>query len=150
MQLAAAGLFQFFEDFSFIIQIITFSYILFWLYITFRDAQILFGLSAIIAAYFTLLNPLPTIVLVVFFAAFMMMGMHFQMLIQFGLYPLLRFFGIELEHPEMAEQQQMHAIEKKLMEGKELTQQEINFLEKNQQKQLQYQKNIQQYMRPPA
>ncbi|MFH1200049.1 MAG: hypothetical protein V1708_03205 [Candidatus Micrarchaeota archaeon] len=146
--LHAASIFTFFDDFSFIIQILTFTYILFQLYITFRDSQILFGLASIVAAYFTVLNPLPTTVLVVFFAAFIMMGTHLQMLIQFGVYPLLRIFGVELEHAEMAEQQHMQKIEKKLMEGHELDDSEVQFLEKHQQKQAAYQKNIQYYMRP--
>ncbi len=142
------GIFDVLGDLKFVIQIIVFSYILFWLYMTFRESQLLFGLSAIIDAYFVLLNPLSTAILVVLFVAFVVMGAHFQMLIQFGLYPFLRFFGVEMEHPEVAEQQHMQNIEKKLQNGLELSQQDIDYLEKTQMKQAEYQKNVQRYMRP--
>ncbi len=143
-------IFGFLSEMHFVLQVIVFAYILYWLYINFRENQILFGLSSIIAAYFVILNPITTTTLVVLFVAFAVMGMHLQMLIQFGVYPLFRFFGMELEHPEMAEQQQMQAIEKKLMEGKELSHDEVKFLEKSQQRQMEYQKHVQQYMRPSA
>ena len=148
--LAIWDIFGFLDQMQFVLQVIVFSYILFWLYITFRENQILFGLSSIVAAYFIILNPITTTTLVVLFVAFVLMGTHFQMLIQFGVYPLLRFFGIELEHAEMAEQQKMHGIEKKLMEGKELNNDEVRFLENHQAKQMEYQKQVQQYMRPQS
>ncbi|MFH1106946.1 MAG: hypothetical protein V1787_03545 [Candidatus Micrarchaeota archaeon] len=143
VSLQAAGLLQFFDDFAFVIGIIVFAYILFWLYASFRDVPILFGLASIVAAYFTILQPLPTIVLVVIFGAFIMMGMHFQMLIQFGVYPLLRFFGVEMEHEGMQEQQHMQAIEKKLSHGEELTREEEDFLKKRENTQQQYQQKVQ-------
>ncbi|MBU1197557.1 hypothetical protein KJ765_03510 [Candidatus Micrarchaeota archaeon] len=144
------GILDVFTDLKFVLQVIVFSYILFWLYMTFRDVQVLFGLGAIVAAYFVLLNPISTTVLLVLFFAFVLMGMHFQMLFQFGLFPLLRFFGVEMEHPEMVEQQKMQKIEQKLMHGQELSADEVSFLEKSQRKQMDYQKNMQQYMRPPT
>ncbi len=152
MGLTSAGLFpllgilETIEDLGFVFKIIVFAYMIFWLYMNLRDSPIIFAVGSIIAAFFILIQPLPTIVLVIIFVVFNTLGMHLQFLLQFGLFPLARFFGIEMEHPEWAEQQRMQGIEQKLKAGMDLSYEEEQYLEKMQKRELEYQKKMQQKM----
>lgn len=137
------GIFETIADLDFVIKIMTFSYMLLWLYSQLRDAQILFGIGVMISGYFLFIQPLPTIIIVILFVVFVSLGMHLQMLIQFGVFPLFRFFGIELEHPEMREQQEMQNIQRKMQHGEELNEQEEKFLEGQQKKDYEYQRQMQ-------
>ena len=110
-------IFQTIGDLDLVIKIMAMSYMILWLYAQLRESMLLFGLGTMLAGYFLFINPLPTIIIVIIFVAFVSLGMHLQMLFQFGLFPLLRFFGIELEHPEVAEQQKMQSIEQKVRRG---------------------------------
>ena len=134
------------EDFDFVIKVFVFAYIEFYLYMQLRESQLLFGIATLIASYFLLYQPIPTIFLVVLFVIFFTMGAHLQFLIQFGLYPLLRIFGIELEHPEVAEQKKMQEIQKKLQNGLELEEMEERWLEAQQKKDANYNKKMQERM----
>ncbi len=136
----------FFGDMEFVVRVFVFSYMVYWLYVNLRDAQILFGLGTVVAAFFIYVQPVATTILVVIFVIFITMGYHLQFLIQFGLYPLLRIFGVEMEHPEMAEQQKIHAIEQKLRQGLELDNEEEQFLDKVQKREADYQKKMQERM----
>ncbi|MFH1258191.1 MAG: hypothetical protein ABIG96_06575 [Candidatus Micrarchaeota archaeon] len=137
---------QMISDLGFTFQIMIFSYMTFWLYMNLRESQVLFGLGVIIAAFFVFIQPILTNIFVVLFFVFIAMGNHLQFLIQFGLFPLMRFFGVELEHPEMAEQQKMHGIEQKMRQGLDLQKEEEEYLEKVQKREQQYQRKMQDRM----
>ncbi|MEK6953754.1 MAG: hypothetical protein AABX01_02010 [Candidatus Micrarchaeota archaeon] len=139
-------IFQTIEDLGFVIKVMTFAYMLLWLYAQLRESMLLFGIGSMLAGYFLFLNPLPTVLIVIIFVIFVSLGMHLQMLFQFGLFPILRFFGIEVEHPEMKEQQDMQNIQQKLGKGEDLTNEEEQFLEKVQKRDMQYQQKMQQRM----
>ena len=131
----AFEVFQFFTDIGFVIQIMALAYIIFWLYLTFRESQVLFGISAIIASYFMLTVALPTVLVVIVFILFVVMGNQMQMLLMFGIEPVLGFLGIHItERGKMeVEQNRMMGIQKKVEQGQMLSQQEEQFLMKQQQ-----------------
>jgi len=140
LPLAGLPLFQFAEigqmlaDFGFIIQVMTFSYVLFWLFMTFRDTPILFGLTAVVAAYFMFIQPLPIFIIVIVFFAFFLFGNQLQMLILFGLEPILGVFG-KGKYAQQYEMEYMGELQHKLSEGKELSAKEMEAMEKMQEKQ---------------
>ena len=126
----ALEIFQFFTDIGFVIQIMALAYIIFWLYLTFRESQVLFGITAIIASYFMLTVALPTVLVVIVFILFVVMGNQMQMLLMFGLFPVLSFFGIHLDpnSKAQAEQTHMQELNEKITKGEMLNQQEERFL----------------------
>ncbi len=79
------------NELYFVLQVITFSYVLFWIYLTFREAQLLLGLATIAAAYVIFVHGLSVTLLAAFFLLFVVMGSHLQMFIQFGVMPLLGY-----------------------------------------------------------
>src|SRR3989344_3299400 len=139
-------IFQTIGDLDLVIKIMAMSYMILRLYAQLRESMLLFGLGTMLAGYFLFINPLPTIIIVIIFVAFVSLGMHLQMLFQFGLFPLLRFFGIELEHPEVAEQQKMQSIEQKVRRGEDLTREEEEFMERVQKRETKYQQRMGQMM----
>ncbi len=134
------------NDLSLVIKIMTFAYMLLWLYAQLRESPLLFGFGAMIVGFFLFVQPLPTIFIVILFVIFVSLGMHLQFLIQFGLYPLLRIFGVEMEHPEVGDQQKMQKITQKLQQGEELSHEEENWLEQTQKKDTEYQRRMQERM----
>ncbi len=79
------------NELYFVLQVITFSYLLFWIYLTFRDAQLLMGLATVAAAYIIFVHGLSVTLLAAFFLLFVVLGSHLQMFIQFGLMPFLGY-----------------------------------------------------------
>ena len=75
------------EDFDFIIRIVIFSYLLYWLYMTFNELPILFGISVIIGGSFMLFYAIPTIILVILFFPLLFVPFYF------GLYVDLKMFS---------------------------------------------------------
>lgn len=134
------------DELSLVIKVMAFAYMLLWLYAQLRESMLLFGFGAMIAGYFMFINPLPTVIIVIIFVMFVSLGMHLQMLFQFGLFPLLRFFGIELEHPEVQEQQRLQNIEQKLKKGEDLNDEEEMLLQTVQRRDAQYQQKMHQKM----
>ena len=103
------------NELYFVLQVITFSYLLFWIYLTFREAQLLMGLATIAAAYVIFVHGLSVTLLAAFFLIFVVMGTHLQMFIQFGVMPLLGYqhagdkfakAGGEMAQQQMAQLQQ--------------------------------------------
>ncbi|MFH0835676.1 MAG: hypothetical protein V1834_00765 [Candidatus Micrarchaeota archaeon] len=119
------------NDMGFVIRVIVFSYILFWLYITFREAQLLFGLTAIIASYFVLFHSISTTVLIILFFAFVIFGTQLQMVLQFGLLPLLgyHFYG---KYQKIEDPHQLQAIQQKAAAGEALSENEMHALQQSQ------------------
>ena len=130
-------IFTFFSDIGFVIKIMALAYIIFWLYLTFRDSQMLFGLGAIIASYFMLTSAIPLIFIVVIFIVFVVMGNQLQMLLMFGVFPVTRFFGLELDPQqlEQREMQQLQAAEQKLQAGQAISMEEERLLQEHVDKQ---------------
>lgn len=105
------GVFETLNELHFVVQVMVFSYLLFWCYLTFRDAQVLFGLAAIVFAYVIFVHGLSITVLTLLFLVFVVMGTHIQMILDFGLFPLLgmhRMGGklMREQHTDPAELQQ--------------------------------------------
>ena len=131
-----SDIFSFFSDIGFVIKIMALAYIIFWLYLTFRDSQMLFGLGAIIASYFMLTSAIPLIFIVIIFIVFVVMGNQLQMLLMFGVFPVTRFLGIELDpqYIEQKEMQQLQAAEQKLQAGQAISMEEEQLLQHHQDK----------------
>ncbi len=87
------GIFDTLQEMDFVIRIMLFSYLLFWLYTTFIPARadLLFGLSAIAAGYLVFAHGVTITILVLFFILFVVLGSQLQMLLQFGIMPLLGY-----------------------------------------------------------
>ena len=86
-------------DISFVIKVMGFAYVLFWLYITFQESQILFGLSSIGLGYLLLFHS-PWFVSLAAAVFLMMAGGQLQMSIQFGLFPFLQHHSMESQQRE--------------------------------------------------
>lgn len=136
LQLAEIG--QMLADFGFIIQVLVFSYVLFWLYMTFRDVPLLFGITTVIAAYFMFIQPIPVLFMVIIFFAFFMFGNQLQMLVLFGLEPILGVLGVG-KYAQQYEMEYMAELQNKMSAGKELTDKEMKALQEGQEKQQQMQ-----------
>ena len=107
------GIFSFLNDVRFVVEIIVFAYLVFWLYMTFRDIPLLFALSLVAAGYLIFAQTISITLLVVIFFAFVLMGSQLQMLIWFGLAPIVGMFGIKLPGTQEYEaEQQMQAAQK--------------------------------------
>lgn len=89
---ADGGLFETAGDIAFVIKLMSFVYIVFWLYQTFAESQVLFGLSALGAGYFMLFHS-TVFVSLALLVLLMVMGNWLQQGIQFGISPFLMAFG---------------------------------------------------------
>jgi len=136
LQFAEIG--QMLADFGFIIQVMVFSYVLFWLFMTFRDVPLLFGITTVIAAYFMFVQPIPVFFMVVIFFAFFMFGNQLQMLVLFGLEPILGVFGVG-KYAQQYEMEHMAELQNKISSGKELSEKEMKAFQEGQEKQQQMQ-----------
>jgi len=113
------------RELYFVVQVMTFAYMLFWLYMTFRDAQLLFGVGAIAAGYIIFLHGLSFTLLAIFFLAFVVMGSQIQMLMWFGLMPLFgyqqagdRFVNVkEAEEQQQQQEAMKQQVMQRIMEG---------------------------------
>ncbi len=116
------------NDLSFVVKIIIFSYFLFWLFVTFRELPIVFGLSVIGLAYLMFVAAIPMLVIAIVFLVFLTpFGMMLQQGIQFGLLP---FLGREpMTGRRMTGPEEVQRIQEKAMRGENLTQQEAEILQ---------------------
>ena len=136
----ASGFFDIIDtmnDLSFVIRILVFSYFLFWLFITFRELPIIFGISVIGVAYLIFIAALPMIILAIAFMVFLTpFGAQMQQMIQFGLLPAMKrepFSGMK-----MPDQLEMQRVQEKMMRGEQLNQHEMEMAqEMNAQQQMQ-------------
>jgi len=129
-----------FGDLWFVVKIIAFSYLLFQLYMMFRENQVLFGLAVIVAAYFFFIHAVSVVFLLLAFFLFVVFGNQVQMLVQFGLEPILGAFGIG-GHKHQFEQSEAMRLEEKMSEGQPLNQAEQDFMEGWTAKQMKAQQN---------
>ncbi len=141
--LALLSVFSTIADLGFVVKILVFSYILYWLFVVFREQQVILGLVAVIAAYFMLFHAISITVLVLLFFVFIVMSGHFQFIIDMGILPILGMFGL---HEGQAEDAQMTLIQKKLMDGQQLTNDEIEKFKAHQHKQANYEQRANQLL----
>jgi hypothetical protein len=96
------GLFGTLNELDFVVRVLMFSYILFWCYMTFRDAQLLSALASIIVGYMIFLHGVSVVLLLGFFMIFILFGNHLQMLFLFGIMPLLGYhnYGDRYRNPQ--------------------------------------------------
>lgn len=142
--LPVLGVFDTFADVAFVIKILVFCYLLYWLFIVFREQQMLLGIATIIAAYFMFFHQISIVVLVLFFFVFIIMSGHFQFLIDMGIMPILGFMGFHETsgmHGQV-DQIKMQKIQEKVQENKELTDEEVEFLQHSQAKNTQYEQRM--------
>ncbi len=107
------GIFEIFETLSeldFVVRVMVFCYILFWLYQTFipSRADLIFGLLSIVSGYLVFMHGVSITILVMFFMIFIVLGGQFQMLVQFGILPLMGYYfhGDRFRHVSEDQQQQ--------------------------------------------
>ncbi len=117
------------EDFDFVIKVLTFSYMLFWLYMSFRDIPILFGISSLVGFYFLFINPPMVVFVVILLFSLVLFGNQLQMIMLFGFGPLYSVLtGKRLPQPgetaAMLEAEEMQAVEQKIMQGHALSAEE--------------------------
>lgn len=148
--LSIFGIAQTLSDLGLVVKILVFCYLLYWLFITFREQQLVLGIATIIAAYFMFFHAVSVTVLVLLFFVFIVMSGHFQFIIDMGLVPILGFFGFKEAHGPMAEQMEMEEINKKLMEGVTLSSEETEKFRNAQHKQHQYEERAQNILQGSA
>ncbi|OIO26250.1 hypothetical protein COX85_03995 [Candidatus Micrarchaeota archaeon CG_4_10_14_0_2_um_filter_55_9] len=108
------------NELYFVLQVIVFSYLMFWIYMTFRDAQLLMGLATVASAYVIFLHGLSVTLLAAFFLLFVVLGSHLQMFIQFGLMPFLGYqHGGDrfVKEEQVKAQQRLGELQQALREG---------------------------------
>ncbi len=142
-QLPILGLFDAFADLAFVIKIMVFCYILYWLFIVFREQQIVLGLVAVIAAYFMFVHAVSITILVLLFFVFIVMSGHFQFIIDMGILPIMGMFGFHEGGQGQGEEMKMQQIQKKMQEGDSLNSEETDLFHKQQEKQRRYEESAQ-------
>jgi hypothetical protein len=134
---AIDGVFSTLNELGFVVRIIVFSYLCYWLYITFRDVQTVFGVGVIVTAYIVFIHSLSITLLTIIFFVFVIFGNMLQMILMFGVLPLLGYNWTMREYvktPTQAEAAEMQAnAVRKLEMGQELTREEAQMLEAHQQ-----------------
>ena len=128
IELAAFSLLQVTADLWFVVRILVFSYLLFHLYLMFRDNQIIFGMAVVVAAYFIFVHAVSVTLLMLFFFLFVVFGNQLQMLVMFGLEPLLGVFGIGSGRYHL-EQVEFMRLEQKVAQGEQLSESEMQFMQ---------------------
>lgn len=128
------GLLESVGDIAFVVKLMALVYIIFYLYQTFAESQVLFGLSVLGAGYFILFYSSVFVALAVV-VLLMMTGMWIQQSLQFGLFPLL---GINPGMPSGgASEEEMRAIQQKMALGQQLSGEEMQLAQAMEQQQAQ-------------
>lgn len=148
------GLFDTAGDIAFVIKLMSLVYITFWLYQTFAESQILFGLSAIGAGYFMLFHS-TVFVAIAFMVLLMVMGNWLQTGIQFGLAPFLSAFGPTRKIGQALSMgggggmEDNEDIQRKIAAGEQLTAEDVALAQQQEQmeQQMMLQRNRQMSMR---
>ncbi len=134
--LMALELFETLGELGFVIQLLTFTYATFWLYLTFRDLPMLFGLSTVVVGFFVFIHGVSVTILVAGFVFLVLFGMQIQQMLWFGLFPLLGFHvaGDHLMTSEEMDPRRLNAkmqeVQERMASG-EAGQGEIEWLEKH-------------------
>ncbi len=104
-------IFETLNELGFVVQLLVFTYALFWLYLTFRDLPLLFGVSSVAVGFLIFIHGVSVTVLVAAFVFLVMFGMQLQQMLWFGLFPLLGLHvaGDHLMTSEEMDQPRMQA-----------------------------------------
>ncbi len=123
-------------ELGFVLRLMAFVYILFWLFATFQDNQLLFGFTALIAAYFTIFYA-PVIVVLASVVLLMVNGMFIQQSLMFGLFPALGRdqHGSPIDYPQQMEQMKSQELHSQLNAGRQISEKDMQFLAQMQQRQ---------------
>ncbi len=78
-------------ELGFVIQLLVFTYSLFWLYLTFRDLPLMFGISSVAVGFLVFIHGVSVTILVASFVFLVLFGMQIQQMLWFGLFPLLGY-----------------------------------------------------------
>lgn len=115
--LQLAGIFDAFNELSFILKVIVFVYLSYWLFMTFRGG-LLFGVALLAAAFFIFFYSISTTLLFIVFLLFVVFGSHLQFILDFGIGRILQQAGKAPPwEPEHAEQLRMQELERKNATG---------------------------------
>ncbi|MGB9577349.1 MAG: hypothetical protein ACP5O3_01700 [Candidatus Micrarchaeia archaeon] len=140
---------EFVFDLWFVVKVIVFSYLLFQLYLMFRDTQLIFGLASLVAAYFIFVHGVSTVVLVAVFFLFVVFGSQLQMLVMFGLEPILGLFGIG-SHAAQLEANELARLQDKIAKGEALSAEEEEWFQSHMQHNEAMQQNLENYQQNAA
>lgn len=126
------GLLESVGDISFVIKLMALVYIVFYLYQTFAESQVLFGLATLGAGYFILFYSSVFVALAIV-VLLMVTGMWLQQSLQFGLFPLL---GVGQQGMGGGGgQEEMQAIQQKMQLGQQLSEHEMQMAQAMEQQQ---------------
>lgn len=131
-------LFETLNELGFIVQLLVFTYSLFWLYLTFRDLPLLFGTSAVAVGFLIFIHGVSVTVLVAAFVFLVLFGMQIQQVLWFGLFPLLGYhvmgdrLGRSYESDPHAMKVRRYDLEQKLSQGMELSEEEATWMQQQQ------------------
>lgn len=129
-----SGLLESVGDISFVIKLMALVYIVFYLYQTFAESQVLFGLATLGAGYFILFYSSVFVALAIV-VLLMVTGMWLQQSLQFGLFPLL---GVGQQGMAGGGgQEEMRAIQQKMQLGQQLSEREQQMAASMEQQQMQ-------------
>lgn len=124
-------------ELGFVIRLMSFVYILFWLFATFQDNQVVFGFTSLIAAYFVIFYA-PVIVILAAVVLLMINGMFIQQSLMFGIMPALgrnpQTFGA-MDYGYEAEQMKAQELHSQLNAGRQISEPDLAFLAQMQQRQ---------------
>jgi hypothetical protein len=123
-------------ELGFVIRLMAFVYILFWLFATFQDNQIVFGFTSLIAAYFVIFYASVIVVLAVV-VLLMVNGMFIQQSLMFGLFPTLGRdqHGSPIDYGMQMEEMKKQELHAQLNAGRQVSEQDMQFLAQAQQRQ---------------
>ncbi len=113
---AIDGVFETLNELGFVVRIIVFSYLCYWLYITFRDVQTVFGVAVIVTAYIIFIHSLSITLLTVIFFVFVIFGNMLQMILMFGLLPLFGYQWTMREYIKSPTQAESAAVQARAMQ----------------------------------
>ncbi|MBI4361082.1 hypothetical protein HY572_04910 [Candidatus Micrarchaeota archaeon] len=112
------GIFETLAELGFVVQILSFTYILFWLYMTFRDLPLLFGITATVTGFLIFIHGVSVVLLTAAFVFLFLFGMQIQQVMWFGLFPLLGYhvMGDRLASAEETDPRKMQAKMQRVQE----------------------------------
>lgn len=131
-------IFETLNELGFVVQLLVFTYCLFWLYLTFRDLPLLFGTSAVAVGFLIFIHGVSVTVLVAAFVFLVLFGMQIQQVLWFGLFPLLGYhvmgdrLGKSYESDPRAMELRRYDLGQKLAQGVELSEEEADWMHKQQ------------------
>lgn len=126
------------SELGFVVQLLVFTYCLFWLYMTFRDLPLLFGTASVAVGFLIFIHGVSVTVLVAAFVFLVLFGMQIQQVLWFGLFPLLGYhvmgdrLGRSYESDPHAMEMRRYELGQKMEQGIMLSEEEATWMQKQQ------------------